>query len=32
MKKQIKNYADLVVKMGQSVKEGQLVVLRVPTE
>ncbi len=32
MEKQIKNYANLVVKMGQSVKEGQLVVLRVPTE
>ncbi len=32
MDNQIKNYAQLVVKMGQSVKSGQLVVLRVPTE
>ncbi len=32
MQEKIKNYAKLVIKMGQSVKPGQLVVLRVPTE
>ncbi len=32
MQEKIRNYANLVIKMGQSVKSGQLVVLRVPTE
>ncbi len=32
MEEMIKNYANLVIKVGQTVKEGQLVVLRIPTE
>ncbi len=32
MQTQIENYAKLIINMGQSVKTGQLVVLRVPTE
>ncbi len=32
MEEQIRNYANLVVKVGQSVKPGQIVVLRTPVE
>ncbi len=32
MNEKIKNYAKLVIKIGQTVEEGQMVILRVPTE
>lgn len=32
MEKQIRNYAKLVIEMGQNVTKGQIVVLRIPTE